>query len=102
VGWATGPAELVAAAQAAHQFVTFATATPLQAAVAHALDHLGDDYYRSFTADYDEKRRFLLAALEAAGLRPAPPRGTYFVLADFTAATSPRSTRGTTAPLSAP
>ncbi len=84
VGWATGPANLVAAAQAAHQFVTFATATPLQVAVAHALDQLGDSYYKTFIADYGEKRRFLLAALEAAGLKPAPPQGTYFVLADFT------------------
>ena len=84
VGWATGPAELVAAAQAAHQFVTFATATPLQVAVAHALDHLGDDYYRSFIAGYGEKRQFLLDTLRGAGLDPAPPNGTYFVLADFT------------------
>ncbi len=52
--------------------------------MAHALDHLGDDYYKAFIADYSEKRRFLLAALEAAGMKPAPPQGTYFVLADFT------------------
>jgi N-succinyldiaminopimelate aminotransferase len=84
VGWATGPVPLVAAAQAAHQFVTFATATPLQVAVGHALDHLGEDYYREFNAEYSERRRFLLDALEAAGLNPAPPQGTYFVLADFT------------------
>jgi N-succinyldiaminopimelate aminotransferase len=84
IGWATGPAGLVAAAQAAHQFVTFATATPLQVAVAHALDNLGDDYYDGFIADYDEKRRFLIDTLTRAGLVPAPPRGTYFVLADFT------------------
>jgi len=83
VGWATGPANLVAAAQAAHQFVTFATATPMQLAVAHALDHLGDAYYEAFIEDYGEKRVFLLDALETAGLKPAPPQGTYFVLADF-------------------
>jgi N-succinyldiaminopimelate aminotransferase len=83
VGWATGPANLVAAAQAAHQFVTFATATPMQLAVAHALENLGESYYKEFITEYGEKRQFLLAALEAAGLTPAPPQGTYFVLADF-------------------
>ena len=83
VGWATGPANLVAAAQAAHQFVTFSTATPMQLAVAHALENLGESYYKEFITEYGEKRQFLLAALEEAGLTPAPPQGTYFVLADF-------------------
>lgn len=82
VGWATGPKRLVAAAQAAHQFVTFATATPLQRAVAHALDHLGDDYYAQLVRDYTGRRGFLLAVLKDAGLIPTAPQGTYFVLAD--------------------
>lgn len=84
VGWATGPRPLVAAAQAAHQFVTFATATPLQVAVAHALDHLDETYYERFRSEYAERRAFLLSALEEAGMKTAPPAGTYFVLADFT------------------
>ena len=83
VGWATGPTSLVAAAQAAHQFVTFATATPLQVAVAHALNHLGDDYFSTLRKDYEAKRDFLVRTLETAGLRPAVPEGTYFVIADF-------------------
>ena len=37
IGWAAGPAELVAAVRSAHQFVTFATATPLQHGAAVAL-----------------------------------------------------------------
>ena len=37
IGWGTGPKPLAAAAQAAHQFVTFATSTPMQHAAAFAL-----------------------------------------------------------------
>ncbi len=55
----------------------------MQLAVAHALENLGESYYKEFITEYGEKRQFLLAALEEAGLTPAPPQGTYFVLADF-------------------
>ncbi|MFH1998451.1 MAG: aminotransferase class I/II-fold pyridoxal phosphate-dependent enzyme [Planctomycetota bacterium] len=85
IGWATGPASLIAAAQAAHQFVTFATATPLQAAMAYALDTLGESFYNTFLQEYAERRSFLLSALDAAGFKTAPPGGTYFILADFSA-----------------
>ena len=39
VGWATGPADLVSAVLAAKQWLTFTSGSPLQPAVAHALDH---------------------------------------------------------------
>ncbi|MEL4164148.1 aminotransferase class I/II-fold pyridoxal phosphate-dependent enzyme [Corynebacterium bovis] len=40
-GWATGPAEMIDAVAAAKQYLTFVGATPLQPAVAWALDHAG-------------------------------------------------------------
>ncbi len=83
VGWATGPSSLIAAAQAAHQFVTFATATPLQHAVAHALDHLDDTFYADLRIAYTERRDFLAAVLTDAGFRVTVPRGTYFIMAEF-------------------
>ncbi|MCB9833978.1 MAG: aminotransferase class I/II-fold pyridoxal phosphate-dependent enzyme [Planctomycetes bacterium] len=85
IGWATGPRALVAGAQAAHQFLTFATATPLQRAVARALDEIGDDFYRELRADYDARRRRLASGLEKVGFRLAPCAGTYFITADFSA-----------------
>ncbi len=42
VGWATGPAELVGAVLAAKQWLTFTSGSPLQPAVARALDEHGD------------------------------------------------------------
>ena len=81
IGYAIGPAPMVAAAQSAHQFITFATATPFQAAMAAALD-AGDDFYRSLKAEYAARRDFLLTALGDAGLSPLAPQGTYFAMVD--------------------
>lgn len=85
VGWGTGPAGLIAAAQAAHQFITFATATPLQVAIATALARCDADFYSSLKTEYSARRAFLIGVLEEAGFLVAAPQGTYFVLADFTA-----------------
>ncbi len=84
VGWGTGPAKLVDAAQAAHQFITYTTATPLQSAVAFALRNFGEEFIAGLRAEYLARRDFLVSALETAGFDVAVPKGTYFVLADFT------------------
>jgi N-succinyldiaminopimelate aminotransferase len=85
IGWATGPARLIDAAQAAHQFVTFATATPLQVAMAEAVRRflMTDAYLSELRRQYLERRDFLTKGLEEVGFRVAVPRGTYFILADF-------------------
>ncbi len=85
VGWAVGPATLVAGLQAAHQFLTFCAATPLQAAVAFALDSLDDPALDHLRTEYTARRDYLCSGLERFGLRVARPQGTYFVLADFSA-----------------
>lgn len=84
VGWLTGPSGLVAAAQAAHQFTSFAGATPLQMAMGAALSRFGEPFFATLRAEYTERRDFLVEALRASGFEVAVPRGTYFVLADFT------------------
>jgi len=84
IGWGVGPAPLVAAAQAAHQFVTYCAPPPLQLAVARALTDCGPEYYETFRGEYTARRDFLVSALREVGFRVAAPRGTYFVLADFT------------------
>lgn len=83
VGWGTGPVPMVQAAQAAHQFVTFATATPLQVAIGKALSTLGEKFYTDLQAEYAQRRAFLLDVLTDAGFTPSPPQGTYFVLASY-------------------
>jgi L-glutamine---4-(methylsulfanyl)-2-oxobutanoate aminotransferase len=83
VGWAIGPAELTSAVRAAHQFVTFATATPLQHGAAAAL-RAPDAFYRALTDGYRQRRDLLVDGLRGLGFEVFTPEGTYFVLADHT------------------
>ena len=81
IGWALGPPRLQHALRQAHQFVTFATAAPLQAGIARAL-RMPDSYFEQLGASYREKRRRLVTALAEASLRPLEPEGSTFVIAD--------------------
>jgi aspartate/methionine/tyrosine aminotransferase len=83
IGYAVGPEALNAALRAVHQFVTFASATPFQAAMAHALEEAPRrGYYDQLRHAYDERRTALRDALEAAGLPTLPVQGAYFLMAD--------------------
>jgi N-succinyldiaminopimelate aminotransferase len=81
VGWASGPASLVAGVRAAKQFMSFAGATPFQHAGAAAL-RLDDAWYAAFAAELQVKRDHLIAGLSQAGMEVLKPQGTYFVNAD--------------------
>ncbi|MBS2021784.1 MAG: aminotransferase class I/II-fold pyridoxal phosphate-dependent enzyme [Deltaproteobacteria bacterium] len=82
IGWAIAPPALLKAVSATHQWVTFATSSPLQAAIAHAL-RLPDSFFTGLTRDYTARRDRMLSALSAAGLRAHAPEGSYFILADI-------------------
>ena len=81
VGWATGPPALVAAVLAAKQWLTFTSGSPLQPAVARALDD-EPDFPRTLAADLQQRRDLLCAGLAKAGLTPRVPEGTYFATTD--------------------
>ncbi|SER74337.1 N-succinyldiaminopimelate aminotransferase [Streptomyces sp. yr375] len=81
VGWATGPAELVAGVLAVKQYLSFASGTPFQHAVAEAL-RLPESHYTELRDSLRARRDLLVEGLGALGLRPRTPEGTYFVLAD--------------------
>jgi N-succinyldiaminopimelate aminotransferase len=81
IGWAMGPRELRGAMQSVHQYVTFATSAPMQAAIAHALA-LPDAFFSALAKDYARRRDVLSNALKAAGLTTLPAEGAYFVLAE--------------------
>ncbi len=82
IGWAAAPPELSAAVRAAHQFITFATATPLQHAAAAACA-VGREYYDELLASYRSKRDYLAGELLRLGFEVRPPSGTYFICAGF-------------------
>lgn len=82
IGWATGPADLVAAVLSAKQWLTFTSGGPLQAAAALALDS-EPDFPRELAADLQARRDILVAGLDRAGLTARPAEGTYFVMTDI-------------------
>ena len=81
IGWAVAPQDLTAGVRAAHQFLTFATATPLQHAAAAALA-APRGYFDDLAASYRVKRDLLAEGLDGIGLKVFLPEGTYFVMAD--------------------
>ncbi|MBF5080276.1 pyridoxal phosphate-dependent aminotransferase [Quadrisphaera sp. INWT6] len=83
VGWLHGPPDLVGAARAVKQFLTYVSAGPFQPAVAAALA-LPEEVFTGFAADLERKRDLLSEGLRAAGLAVNRCDGTYFVTADTT------------------
>src|SRR5699024_5460612 len=81
VGWLHGPAELVAAATAVKQFLTFVGSGPFQPAVAQALE-LPDGTYADLAGALQRKRDLLVDGLNAAGFTVYQAEGTYFVITD--------------------
>ncbi len=82
VGWTCAPPGLTRALRSAHQFITFATATPFQHAVAHALQ-LGDAYFNQLRSEYRARRDLLCDGLSDVGFQVIRPQGSYFVCADI-------------------
>ncbi|WP_420122912.1 pyridoxal phosphate-dependent aminotransferase [Nakamurella sp.] len=82
IGWACGPAPLIAAVRAAKQFLTYVGGAPFQPAVAHALRH-EMAWVAGLRDGLQSKRDRLCAGLAAAGFGVLRPQGTYFVMTDI-------------------
>jgi N-succinyldiaminopimelate aminotransferase len=82
VGWACAPPALTAAVRTTKQFLSFAGGTPLQHAVAAALD-LPDEVVGEVAATHRFRRDLLVDGLAAIGVPAVRPAGTYFVVADL-------------------
>lgn len=81
VGWASGPAHLVAAVRTVKQFLSYSSGTAFQPAVAEALDS-PTEFFSDFAQDLADRSEVLALGLEAAGMNVYRPRGTYFIVAD--------------------
>ncbi|GHF25715.1 aminotransferase class I/II-fold pyridoxal phosphate-dependent enzyme [Streptomyces morookaense] len=84
VGWVCGPAPLVAAVAAAKQFLTYASGTPYQEALARALGDV-EAWAAGLRLTLRRNRDLLSEGLERAGLRPYRADAGYFVQADIRA-----------------
>ena len=84
VGWLTGPAELVGAARAVKQFLTYSSGPAFQRALGAYLPT--DDAERHLAGQrerYRDARDRLVAGLREAGLDPVVPAAGYFVVVDL-------------------
>ena len=82
VGYAIAPPHLSAAIRKVHDFLTVGAAAPLQVAGALAMS-FPPSYYQHLEQSYQARRDFIIPVLQAAGLRPFPPRGAYYVMCDI-------------------
>jgi aspartate/methionine/tyrosine aminotransferase len=84
VGYTIGPAALQEGLRAIHQFVTFATATPFQVAMAEAIaTSESRGYYRELADEYERRRALLRDGLESAGFEVFDIGGSYFLMASL-------------------
>ena len=83
VGYVVARAALTAEFRKVHQFVTFATITPVQHALAEFL--AARRGYPELAAFYQRKRDLFLELISGSRFTPLPSRGTYFQLLDYSA-----------------
>lgn len=81
VGWVCGPPHLVSAVTSVKQFLTYASGTPYQAALARALDGV-EEWTAQLRETLRANRALLTEGLTAAGLRPYRAEAGYFLQAD--------------------
>ncbi len=81
IGWACGPADLIAGVRAAKQYLSYVGGAPFQPAVAQALD-TEDAWLAGLRDSLQRKRDTLSSALADIGFEVHASSGTYFVCAD--------------------
>ena len=83
IGYCLAPAPLSKEFQRVHQFLTFASNTPIQYAYAEFMKN--KDIYLNLSAFYQQKRDKFLSLLQDSRFKALPCRGTYFQMMDYSA-----------------
>jgi N-succinyldiaminopimelate aminotransferase len=81
IGWACGPAELIAGVRAAKQYLSYVGGAPFQPAVALALD-TEDAWVAELRRSLQDRRDRLAAGLADIGFAVHDSYGSYFLCAD--------------------
>lgn len=81
MGYAVGPANLMAEFRKAHQYQVFCSNTPLQHAMAQYLSQ--PETYLSLNRFYQQKRDYFLDGIRGSRFNIVPCKGTYFQLLDY-------------------
>jgi len=83
IGYCLAPEPLSAEFQRVHQFLTFASNTPIQHAYAEFMQN--KNAYLKLSEFYQQKRDTFLALIEPSRFKPIPCGGTYFQMLDYSA-----------------
>jgi methionine aminotransferase len=84
MGYCLAPENLMTEFRRVHQFVIFASTTPIQYALA---DFMKNKNYLELPAFYQEKRDYFLKLLSGSKFKFTPAKGSYFQCLDYSAIT---------------
>jgi len=77
VGWVCAPSDILEAMMKIHQYIVMSAPTPSQYAALEAIRN-GEDYTRQFVAEFDARRRLIVAGLRDIGLTTFEPKGAFY------------------------
>ncbi len=77
VGWVCAPADILEAMMKIHQYIIMSAPTPSQYAAIEALRN-GEEFTQQFLAEFDARRRLIVAGLRDMGLTAFEPRGAFY------------------------
>lgn len=77
IGYMAGPADIIAAAHKAHQYIIMSAPTMAQVAALEALQN-GEEAVQAMLSSYDERRRLIVTGLNQIGLPCFEPRGAFY------------------------
>jgi methionine aminotransferase len=83
IGYCIAPAALTAEFRKVHQFLTFASNTPIQHAYARIMQR--EALYLQLADFYQQKRDAFLRMMQESRFTPLPCSGTYFQMMDYSA-----------------
>jgi methionine transaminase len=81
MGYCLAPKDLSAEFRKVHQFVTFASNTPVQLAYAEYLQH--KDAYLTLSDFYVKRRDLFISLIKDSRFKPLPCKGTYFQMVSY-------------------
>jgi methionine aminotransferase len=81
IGYCLAPVELSREVQKIHQYLTFASNTPVQHAFAEFMQK--KEVYLELSEFYQQKRDKFLASIEESRFKALPCKGTYFQMLDY-------------------
>jgi len=84
LGYAVGPAEIIAAMRKIHQYTIMSAPTTAQIAVAETLAEVDDEVER-MRREYDRRRRLVVDGFNELGLTCFEPRGAFYAFPDIRA-----------------